>query len=565
MHYFKNIIRSAVMVLVALMASESSSAQTMIQMPSHSTVYNGNIRGFWFTAPVDFTIVGLRVPSQAGSGLQYIQVFKINDATPVVYATTSTNFTSLGIVYGATNGVIQNVNIPITAGDKIGIVGQAGTSNSYGNGTSVSATIMGQSVTLARIGYQGNMTTSGIPNYWTEPASSNISRVEVYYETCFTAITAHPSPSTVCETQATTFSANAVDVTSYQWQVDEGSGFVNVANGTYYDDVTTGTLKVKNIPYSFDGNEYRCIAIKGTCMDTSKSAKLSVNGLVRLEDLLPKDTTCVHAAKDLIVNGTGSIASYKWQIFVTGIGYIDVPNQFPYVLAGNKLMITNVQDTLDGSRFRCVVNGVCDIATSTELTLTVNSIPTVAVPPADVHAKHGQNVVFSVQASGKGASYQWQVASPDVFVNINNGGIYSGVKTNTLSVRAVSRVQNDFKFRCIIGTTSGCVSKGDTSNFGLLSVDPPLSVASVSGDDVMLLYPNPTGASDLFIKLSGALYGNDMKYKVVDKTGRTILVGNISSREKTSVNVGSLPADIYLVQILDAGNQPVAQSRFTKL
>ena len=56
-----------------------------------------------------------------------------------------------------------------------------------------------------------------------------------------------------------------------------------------------------------------------------------------------------------------------------------------------------------------------------------------------------------------------------------------------------------------------------------------------------------------------------MKYKVVDKTGRTILVGNISNAENTLVNVGSLPADIYLVQVLDSGNNTVANSRFTKL
>src|SRR5690606_6784748 len=121
---------------------------------------------------------GLRVPQDAGSGLQYMQVIKIHDAVPVVYAATSTNFTSLVYINGAPSGVIQSVNIPVTAGDKIGVFGSADLVNSYGTVTGPSS-IDGNPVTLARILYQGNILTTGIPNYSTEPGSSSISRVEL--------------------------------------------------------------------------------------------------------------------------------------------------------------------------------------------------------------------------------------------------------------------------------------------------------------------------------------------------------------------------------------------------
>lgn len=552
-------------MVIALLSFQSSYAQTMMALPNHTGTYSSAIRGYWFTAPVDFTIVGLRMPSQAGSGLQRIQVIKINDNTPPIYSATSTNFTSLALIYNATNGVIQNVNIPITAGDKIAILGTAGTTNSYGNPTSVTSQIAGHTVTLKRTGYQGNMGSSGVPNFWTQ-TSGSISRVEMYYETCSTAITKDPVLSvTVCENQDAQFSANAIDVATYQWQVDEGNGFMDITNGTHYANATSKELTVKNTPFSFDGNEYRCLAQKSSCIDTSKSSKLNVNGLVNL-DALGADTTCVHAAKDLEVKGTGSIVSYKWQVFVNGVGYVDVPNQFPYAHAGNKLMITNVPDTLDGSVFRCIVTGVCDIATSTDLNLTVNSIPTVAIPPADLQAKHGESVLFKVQATGKNATYQWQVKSTTKpnFVNINEGGIYTGVKTSTLRVKGVSRVQNDFKFRCIVGTSSGCETAGDTSNFAILNVEPPVSVETVSTDGAMVLYPNPTGNSELFIKMN-ARNGMGMQYRVVDKTGRTILTGDMSGGDKTRLDVGKLPSDVYLVQVTDATGKPIAQSRFTKL
>jgi hypothetical protein len=171
------------LTVLLLLTFNQSIGQTLMPLPPHASVYTGSIRGYWFTAPCNFTITGLRVAAQAGTGLQYIHVFKINDATPVVYPTSSSNFTTLTFISGAPNNVIQTVNIAVVAGDKIGILGQAGTSNSYGSVTGPT-TINGFSVTLARLLYQGNLTTSPAPNYSTEPTSASISRVEMYYSTC---------------------------------------------------------------------------------------------------------------------------------------------------------------------------------------------------------------------------------------------------------------------------------------------------------------------------------------------------------------------------------------------
>jgi len=570
MFSFKNLRKSALTFIVVLLSLQFGHSQTMIPLPAHASVYTGNIRGMWFTAPVDFVITGLRVPSQAGTGLQYIQVFKINDNVPVVYATTSTNFTSLGIVYGATNGVIQSVNIPISAGDKIGVVGQAGTGNSYGT-VSGSSNIDGYPITLARIGYQGNMTTTGIANYWTEPSSSSISRVEVYYTTCSTAVTQNPVSKTVCENTQATFSITAADATVYKWQVDEGSGFFNLTNGTNYAGATTNTLSVNNTPASFNGYQYRCMAYKNSssstsCVDTSNIVTLTVNGLVKTDPLAPKDTTCIHSTKDIELKGTGAITNYTWQKFNTTTGlYEDIVQAPPYIFVGNILRIAGVPDTLDGTKFRCIVDGICNNTTSTELQLTVSTVPKVSVPPTDVLADHGDDVFFEVQASAAGARYQWQAAAPDTFVNINDGGIYQGVKTTRLYIKGVSRVQDNFKFRCIVNGTPACNAPGDTSSFGILNVNPPASVNGLSDNDALILYPNPTTGAELYIKTIGSLAVRDLKYKVVDKTGRTMLIGNISSAGMTKIDIGRLSADLYLVEIIGVGNEVLAKSRFTKL
>jgi len=46
---------------------------------------------------------------------------------------------------------------------------------------------------------------------------------------------------------------------SYQWQVNTGSGFANVANNSNYAGATTATLTLSNIPSSWYGYQYRCV------------------------------------------------------------------------------------------------------------------------------------------------------------------------------------------------------------------------------------------------------------------------------------------------------------------
>ena len=149
--------------------------------------------------------------------------------------------------------------------------------------------------------------------------------------------------------------------------------------------------------------------------------------------------------------------------------------------------------SLHDTKFRVLVNGVCDNDLSNESLLAVNDVPNVAIPPSDVNAKQGQTVKFEVKSTVTPARYHWQVASPnDTFVNINEGGIYRGVKSNKLEVTGVSRVQDNFKFRCIVRTASSCEAPGDTSNFGILFVEPATSVENITGDSKLSLYPNPT-------------------------------------------------------------------------
>lgn len=418
--------------------------------------------------------------------------------------------------------------------------------------------------------YTGNTQTYGSnPSSTTGTARRYSYQFGVDVITCSTAINQQPVPKTICENEQTTFSITSTDATVFQWQVDEGTGFFDVTNGPTYSGATTQTLTVDNTPATYDNYQYRCLIAKGTstsCVDTSDTVTLNVYGLVKADPLKNNDTTCIAASKDIQVKASGSITGYKWQIYnALTQDYEDLDMVPPYMLMGDMLRIIGASDTLDGARYRCVVSGICDTFTSNETRLTVLAIPKVGVHPEDITTEQGKNVVFEVQATAAGARYRWQAATGnDSFSFINDGGIYSGVKTNRLNVSGVSRIQDGYQFRCEVRTSSSCNAPGDTSNFGVLYVTPPASVNGLANTSELVIYPNPVG-NELYIKTTYTQNHSGLKYKIVDKTGKALMAGNLDTGAETAIDVSRLAADIYLLEILDANGKGIATSRFTRL
>lgn len=172
----------AVALLSAFVGASDVTAQTLMPLPAHTGNFSGNVRGYWFTAPVDFTIVGLRVPTDASTAGQTIEVVRFdNQQDPPLWSTTTNAFTSLFRVVDDQTTNILTVNIPVSVGDKIGILGWRGTTNSYASGAPHASTIAGQAVTLTRLGMQFNLNTTPAQDLFQESGGS-ISRVEMYYD-----------------------------------------------------------------------------------------------------------------------------------------------------------------------------------------------------------------------------------------------------------------------------------------------------------------------------------------------------------------------------------------------
>ncbi len=158
--------------------------QNSIPMPSYTYTYSSSsrTRGYYFTAPVDFIITELKVPDEQAQGTQNVDVIKFTSGIPPTYPSTTNSITSLYRGNGYSSSSYIKVHIPVSAGDVIGILGTAGSAaslkNSYGNGD-FSSNILGNSVTLRRLGMQYNQITYTPRYLWTQ--SGNIARVDFKY------------------------------------------------------------------------------------------------------------------------------------------------------------------------------------------------------------------------------------------------------------------------------------------------------------------------------------------------------------------------------------------------
>lgn len=171
---------------------------------------------------------------------------------------------------------------------------------------------------------------------------------------------------------------------------------------------------------------------------------------------------------------------------------------------------------------------------------TVNGI---TMQPVDQTTNIGDNAVFTFTDVLDNPTYQWQIDEGTGFVDLANGGQYSGVTTNTLTVSTVTMANNANSFRCIISEFSNC---GDTTSVALLAVEDDASINDWNKSDV-ILYPNPTDG-----KVTAIFAKN---------TTGTIRITNILGEEvfNTSINSTTMELDlhslnargVYLVHIVD--------------
>ncbi|MGN6569585.1 MAG: T9SS type A sorting domain-containing protein, partial [Flavipsychrobacter sp.] len=267
------------------------------------------------------------------------------------------------------------------------------------------------------------------------------------------AIISQTPASYICEGDNTSFSVVATGTgLTYQWQLDNGAGGVNLTNGTLYSGVNTPTLTITNAASSMTNQLYRCI-VSGTCTPPaiSADATLKVYSHPRLIQDLTDLTGCENGSVRFMVDAKGDNIVYQWQVN-DGTGFVNVPTISTYSGANTRILnVSGIMKSMANYQYRCIVSGMCSPSvTSSTGTLTVDTLPVVVSNPVDVTICEGNNTTFTAAGTGTGLRYVWQIDMGSGFTNLDNSTIYSGARTPVLTITNAAAWMNGYQYRCTI-------------------------------------------------------------------------------------------------------------------
>jgi PKD repeat protein len=310
------------------------------------------------------------------------------------------------------------------------------------------------------------------------------------------AITTSPVNKTICEFGQTSFAVTATgtDLT-YQWYVNEGSGFIALADGGVYFGATGATLSIFGGTRLMTGYIYHAVVTGCASSVTSGDATLTVNTVPEIVTQPSDSTICLGANATFSVTATGTAITYKWQM-----NNVDIVNGGSFSGATtNTLTITGAGATLNGKIFRVIVSGTCGVPVYSNMAvLRVNTPPVITLNPVNKVACDGTGpIVFTGNGTGLIDSLRWQVNSGSGWSDIYDGAVYSGTSSQQLTLANVPIAFNGNQYRlglkakCVTATTTGATLTVNANPIVTFAVNP----INACGEVPMVLAPVITSGS----------------------------------------------------------------------
>ena len=230
------------------------------------------------------------------------------------------------------------------------------------------------------------------PNSTLITGSDRYDNISIKGDSICPYIWSQPKNVSICPITDTYFATGVTALNAtYQWQVNNGSGFVNVINGGVYSGATTDSLMLTKVPSTMNGYTFRCIIICAACKnDTTTNALLTLNTWPTVTATATPDSICAGGGP-VTVNAGGAL-TYTWTGGVTsGVPFTPGATE-TYTVTG-----TNAGG--------CTDTAVVSVKVNPLPTVTANALPSDSVC-------QGSSVTLS---GGGAATYTW------------SGGVTNGV------------------------------------------------------------------------------------------------------------------------------------------
>src|SRR5436190_9358634 len=289
------------------------------------------------------------------------------------------------------------------------------------------------------------------------------------------SINRQPVDTIVCNAPANaSFSVRACDATSYQWQVNTGSGWSDLGNNATYSGVTTKKLDITGATAAMNNYQYRCVISSDCKTAISSLATLKIRVAQTPVVTITTSTGIACQGANSIFTATsqygGLIPSYQWKKNGINVG----TNSNTYT--GNTF--------INGDQVTCVLTASADecvttpTATSNIITVAINPVvtPVVTIAASANNICGGTPVTFTLTSANEGSApfYQWQKNG----VNVAVGTTYTD---NTLVTGDVIRCALISNAPCTAG--SGWAFSNDVTMTIVTAVTPTVSVVP-SGNNV---------------------------------------------------------------------------------
>ncbi|MCB0540490.1 MAG: hypothetical protein KDE33_23435, partial [Bacteroidetes bacterium] len=314
------------------------------------------------------------------------------------------------------------------------------------------------------IGFNGNLYRVIASNSCT---SVNSNSAELIIDNQPIVATAMLDTIKVCSGTDTILVANYTgQVDSVQWQVDEGSGFIDLVNNANYQNVHNDTLVFQNISQAFDGYIYRALLFNN-CGSSAVSEEIILSVFdAPSVSVNPLTNACEGQGVFVsISNLTGSNITYQWQVDTTGVwqnlgdslGYSNTTGNF----LGFSSSITH--PSINTDNYRVQITTDCGMAVSNVFRLNVSPAPQISIQPINDSVCIGDNAQFFIQGNNID-SFQWQNNQSGSYANLVDGVKFSGVHNDTLTINNIQSSDLGILYRVrIYGVNHTCTHVTSTT------------------------------------------------------------------------------------------------------